>query len=79
MRVLTMFVRHGTTRYATAEEELSELFRAQLPAVDRTTLVVHTALPSVEPEQAANRVVRGGDNSASEFSAFDSGVGQRRR
>ena len=74
MRVLTVFVRNGTTKYATAEEELSELFRAQLPDVDRTTLVVDTALPLGEAERAPNRVVMGGDNSVREFSAFDNGV-----
>jgi len=74
MRVLTIFVRHGTTKYAMAEAELSELFRTQLSDVDRTTVVVDTALPSWESERAPNRLVIGGDNSASEFSAFDSGV-----
>jgi hypothetical protein len=74
MRVLTIFVRTGTTKYATAEAELAELFCAQLPAVERTTLVVDTALPPCEAERAPHRVVIGGDNSVREFSAFDSGV-----
>jgi hypothetical protein len=74
MRVLTIFVRTGTTKYAAAEEELAQLFRSQLPGVDRTTLVVDTALPPCEAERAPNRVVIGGDNSVREFSAFDSGV-----
>ncbi len=74
MRVLTVFVRNGTTKYATAEEELAELFRTQLADVERTTLVVDTALPACEVERAPNRVVMGGDNSVREFSAFDAGV-----
>jgi hypothetical protein len=74
MRVLTIFVRTGTTKYATAEEELSQLFRTQLPQVERTTIVVDTALPPCEAERSTKRVVIGGDNSVREFSAFDSGV-----
>ena len=74
MRVLTIFVRTGTVKYGTAEEDLAHLFRTQLPDVDRTTLVVDTALPPCEAERSPNRVVMGGDNSVREFSAFDSGV-----
>ena len=74
MRVLTIFVRTGTTKYATAEQELAELFQTQLPDVERKTIVVDTALPACEAEQSLHRVVIGADNSAREFSAFDSGV-----
>ena len=74
MRVLTIFVRTGTTKYATAEQELSEVFQTQLPAVERRTVVVDTALPPCEMEHETNRVVIGGDNSSREFSAFDSAV-----
>lgn len=74
MRVLTIFVRTGTTKYATAEQELAELFETQLPAVERQTVVVDTALPCCEIERSPGRVVIGGDNSAREFSALDSGL-----
>jgi hypothetical protein len=74
MRVLTIFVRTGTTKYATAEQELAELFRTQLPDVERHTVVVDTALPLCETERKPGRVVIGGDNSVREFSAFDSGL-----
>ena len=74
MRVLTIFVRTGTTKYATAEQELAELFRTQLPHIERSTIVVDTALPKGEVERNPHRVVIGGDNSVREFSAFDSGV-----
>jgi hypothetical protein len=74
MRVLTIFVRTGTTRYATAEQELAQLFQTQLPDVERHIVVVDTALPPCEAERSRERVVIGGDNSSREFSAFDSGV-----
>lgn len=74
MRVLTIFVRTGTEKYATAEQELAELFQKQLPNVERKTIVVDTALPPCEAERAPGRVVIGGDNSSREFSALDSGV-----
>jgi hypothetical protein len=74
MRVLTIFVRTGTTKYASAEQELAELFQTQLPAVERRTIVVDTALPPCEIERGPDRVVIGGDNSSREFSAFDSAV-----
>jgi hypothetical protein len=74
MRVLTIFVRTGTTQYATAEQELADLFHTQLPDVERQTVVVDTALPPCEIERSPGRVVIGGDNSVREFSAFDSGL-----
>jgi hypothetical protein len=74
MRVLTIFVRTGTTKYATAEQELAEVFQTQLPGVERNTIVVDTTLPSCQVERSPHRVVIGGDNSVREFSAFDSGV-----
>ena len=74
MRVLTIFVRTGTIKYATAERELADLFQTQLPKVERRTVVVDTALPPCEAERNSHRVVIGGDNSAREFSALDSAV-----
>ena len=80
MRVLTIFVRTGTVKYATAEQELFDLFRDQLPSVRRDVVVVDTALPLGFAEEEQGRLIMGGDNSAREFSAFDSGlarVGER--
>jgi hypothetical protein len=74
MRVLTIFVRHGTEKYARSEQDLTGLFHAQLPDVRRDTVIVDTALPAGEFERRLGRVVIGGDNSASEFSGFDSGL-----
>ena len=71
MRVLTIFAPH---RHATAEQELFDLFRDQLPSVRRDVVVVDTALPLGVAEEEQGRLVMGGDNSAREFSAFDSGV-----
>jgi hypothetical protein len=72
--VLTIFVRTGTSKYASAEQELCDLFRTQLPDVEHDRLVVDTALPPCEIERSQGRIVIGGDNSAREFSAFDSGI-----
>jgi hypothetical protein len=74
VRVLSIFVRTGTTKYASAEQELCDLFRTQLPDVEHDRIVVDTDLPRCEIERSPGRVVIGGDNSAREFSAFDSGV-----
>jgi hypothetical protein len=72
--VLSIFVRTGTVKYATAEEELGELFRSQLPEVERDTIVVDTALPVGVASREPGRAIIGGDNSAREFSALDSGL-----
>jgi hypothetical protein len=74
MRVLTIFVRTGTVKFATAEDELALLFRRQLSGVSRDVVVVDTALRPGEVERQSGRVVIGGDNAAREFSAFDSGL-----
>lgn len=74
LRVLTIFLRTGTEAYPGAESALAELFTRQLPAVERDVIVVDNALPPGVAEERAGRVVIGGDNSASEFSAIDAGL-----
>ena len=74
MRVLSIFARHGLASYATAEADLAEVFRTQLPDVQRDVVVVDTALRPGEAEVSQGRVVIGGGNSARELSAFDAGV-----
>jgi hypothetical protein len=74
VKVLSILARYGTAQYATAEADLAEVFRAQLPDVERDVVVVDTALRPGEAEVAQGRVVIGGDNSAREFSAFDAGL-----
>jgi len=73
MRVLTILVRHGSRKYVDAERDLADMFRRQLPAVKRDTLIVDTALATKDVEVAGSRVIPG-DNSSSEFSGFDSGL-----
>src|SRR5436190_10490217 len=74
MRVLTIFVRNGTDKYAGAEEQLADLFQTQLPGIERDTVVVDTALPKCVHEGQSRRVIIGGDNSSWEFSGFDAGL-----
>jgi hypothetical protein len=72
MRVLTLFVRFGSEKYRAALEDLEALYARQLPAVDRTTIVVDNALdPGHERRVSANCVVIGGDNRQWEFSGWD--------
>ena len=71
MRVLTILVRFGTEQYARAEQEIDDLFRRQMPDIDRTVLVVDNAMPSGPLAAPGRRRVIGGDNSVREFSAFD--------
>jgi hypothetical protein len=74
MRVLTIFVRHGTDKYERAEQELADLFQAQLPGAERHTVVVDTARPRHEIERRPGRVVIGSDNDSWEFTGFDTGL-----
>ena len=56
MRILTIFTRFGTEKYATAERELDTFFNAQLPDAVRDVIVVDTAMTPGIVEQ--NGVVR---------------------
>jgi hypothetical protein len=71
LRVLTILVRFGTTQYPNAKENIDEIFRRQMPTVERRTIVVDNALPRDTVLEQHDSVVIGGDNSAREFSAFD--------
>ena len=74
MRILTIFTRFGTERYATAEQELDELFDARLPDISRDVIVVDTAMTPGVVEQNGRRTLLGSDNDAWEFSAIDAAV-----
>lgn len=74
MRVLTIFVRHGTGKYADAERQADAIFRRQMPDVERTVIVVDNALPPGVAETSPGRTVIGGDNSGREFTALDEGL-----
>lgn len=71
MRILTILARFGVEQYPHAEEEIREIFKRQMPAVDRTVLTVDNALPRSVVQDRNGAVLLGGDNSAREFSAFD--------
>jgi len=74
VRILTIFTRYGTDKYAVAERELDELFDTQLPAAERDVVIVDTALAPGVVEQAGRRTLLGSDNEAWEFSAIDTAV-----
>jgi len=74
MRILSLFVRHGSTKYADALTDLRELHRTRLPSAQHDVLVVDNAL---DPRTAANDgdcVVIAGSNRGWEFSAWDEGL-----
>lgn len=73
-RVLTLFLRTGTEAYPDAEPKLAERFDRQLPGLSRDVVVVDNLLPPGVAESAPGRVVIGGDNSVSEFSAIDAAL-----
>ena len=73
-RLLTLFLRTGTGAYADAESRLAALFARQLPEVSRDVVVVDNLLPPGVAETSPGRVVIGGDNSVSEFSAIDAAI-----
>lgn len=70
-RILTILARFGTEQYPRAEEDIDDIFRRQLPDVERTVVIVDNALPPGFVERRPNGALIGGDNSAREFSAFD--------
>lgn len=70
-RVLSILARAGRVRYASAEDDLTELFARQFPDFSRDVIVVDNLLPPGVHEETSGRVVIGGDNTFWEFSAFD--------
>lgn len=71
LRVLTILARFGRDQYPHADEEIAEIFRRQMPEVDRSVVIVDNALPRDVVEARGGAVLLGGDNSSREFSAFD--------
>jgi hypothetical protein len=74
LRVLSILVRHGIVKYATAESELDALYQRQLPDVDRELIVVDNAIDGGTLERRSGRTLIGGDNSSHEFSGFDRAI-----
>jgi GT2 family glycosyltransferase len=74
-RVLTLFLRHGTHKYAGALDDLDALFTRQMPGIERQTIVIDNALPADHEARIGSHVLLiGGDNSAWDFSAWDKAV-----
>ena len=75
MRVLSILVRHGVAKYATAEDDLNALYQRQFSGVDRELVVVDNAIDPGIIERCDRRTLIGGDNTAHEFSGFDRAIG----
>ena len=71
LRVLTILARFGRDQYPHADKEIAEIFRRQMPDVDRSVVIVDNALPRDVVEAHNGAVLLGGDNRSREFSAFD--------
>ena len=74
MRILTVFARHGMTKYAQALEELLAFQKARLPNVHHDIVVVDNALGARPEVQRPDRNIVAGSNRAWEFSAWDEGL-----
>lgn len=75
MKILSLFLRHGTEKYKDASTTLSEYYLRRLPGVTITRVIIDSATP-VETESVLDdgTLVIGGDNSLWEFSAWDTGL-----
>ena len=75
MRILTLFARYGTQKYADAEATADALFARRLPQARREVVVIDGALPPEYREQTGTGRWRiGSDNASWEFSSWDSGL-----
>ncbi|KQW62187.1 hypothetical protein [Variovorax sp. Root411] len=75
LKIVTLLVRHGTSKYPNALEDIEALFARQLPDVVHDCVIVDNTLsPGHEETLQPGVTLIGGSNSAWEFSAWDSGV-----
>ncbi len=75
MRVLSILVRYGTDRYASAIEDIGDMFSRQMPGIEHRTIVVDNALPASHRQATSERMLLiGGNNTAREFSGWDCGI-----
>src|SRR5262245_7780412 len=75
MRILTLFVRHGTEKYKDADQRMDELFRRRLPKIERKTIIIDNQLVSRDPESHDDRTeVISGNNENWEFSGWDQAI-----
>jgi len=72
MRILTLFVRHGTAKYTEALDDLRAFQRRRLPEVRHDMLIVDNGPEAPSPTPGAE-VIRG-SNRRWEFSAWDDGL-----
>ncbi len=80
MRVLTLFARHGSTKYPDALDDLHAFYRTRLRSVQYDLLVVDNDAGVASPRQFSKELVIPGSNRLWEFSAWDEGLahlGQR--
>jgi hypothetical protein len=71
MRVLVVFVRHGTDKYRNALDDLNRIYQMRAPGLARQTIVVDNAIPvGVSEEYGPDRTLIGGDNTSWEFSGW---------
>ena len=73
MRILTLFVRHGSAKYGEALAELEAFRRRRVPSVAHETLIIDNA-PSASTTREPGREVIQGSNRSWEFSAWDEGL-----
>jgi hypothetical protein len=74
MRILTLFIRHGSAKYPESEQKIEDFYKT-LPGIEREFVILDNALPPSEPTETRDGVtILAGDNAAWEFSAWDRGV-----
>jgi len=78
LKVLSLFVRHGSNKYDDAYLSLMEYYRRCLVNVEITCLIVDNTLPEGQHGEQYGAQLVGGANTAWEFSAWDSALGALR-
>jgi hypothetical protein len=73
MRILTLFVRHGSAKYGQALSELDAFYQRRLPTVTRDTLIVDNAPGAPAGQEGSVELIQG-SNRSWEFSAWDEGL-----
>jgi hypothetical protein len=73
MRILMLFVRHGSAKYGEALAHLAAFYRRRLPGVAQDTLIIDNAPGAPAGRENGSEVIQG-SNRAWEFSAWDEGL-----
>lgn len=75
MKVLTLFVRHGTDKHPDAINVLKGLYSSQFPDIECKLLIIDNQLPPEDEHVIdSETVVIGGSNDSREFSAWQDGI-----